>query len=265
MLQRLAHSADEAHKQHRLTGERLDEFDRLVRIIDAPARSSKHELPLYFSSKVTTPAEDRAALRRLIVSHRLLVDEIDHASVELREITKLPVSQIASAISQGEWLFEIFLSYAHDDGALAQELLATIEEPIHRRGFSLWTDRDLELGDAWEKAIRKRLETVDAAILLVSPTFLKARFIRNELLPTLRRRQAEGMKICPILTKRVDGSGVGSLQLTDFLPREGSLDRDYPSPEDRQAFYQEALLPELGLALEQLCDPKVAKSQHSYF
>src|SRR5947209_8334377 len=67
---------------------------------------------------------------------------------------------------------EVFISYAHEDELLRQQL-ETHLSPLQRQGLiSDWHDRQLLAGDEWAREIDQHLETASIILLLISPNFL---------------------------------------------------------------------------------------------
>jgi hypothetical protein len=94
----------------------------------------------------------------------------------------------------------VFISYSHKDSEIFDELL-TMLDPV-REGLQIWTDQMIEPGELWEQKIEEVLASVKAAILLVSPDYLKSEFIKNKELPQLRKAAKErGLKIAWISWK----------------------------------------------------------------
>ncbi|MDX2214758.1 MAG: toll/interleukin-1 receptor domain-containing protein [Oculatellaceae cyanobacterium bins.114] len=93
---------------------------------------------------------------------------------------------------------QIFICYAHLDKVFLDRLLmhlAPLEDEV-----SIWSDQRLEMGDRWDDEIKTTLQSVKAAILLVSPAFLASKYIKNSELPVLlHRTQQNGVKILPMI------------------------------------------------------------------
>lgn len=88
----------------------------------------------------------------------------------------------------------VFVSYSHTDAKAFEELM-TMLDPVSSM-LNIWQDRMIEPGAKWRDEIKQALDSAKAAILLVSPAFLKSDFIqRNELPPLLAAAQADGCKI----------------------------------------------------------------------
>nr|WP_298612109.1 TIR domain-containing protein [uncultured Thiothrix sp.] len=68
--------------------------------------------------------------------------------------------------------------------------------------FSIWDDRQIEVGANWLPAIETAIEQAKVALLLVSSDFLTSEFVKRQEIPRfLQRREAEGLQIVPIIIK----------------------------------------------------------------
>jgi uncharacterized protein YjbI with pentapeptide repeats len=83
-------------------------------------------------------------------------------------------------------LVRYFVSYAHEDEALAGDLLRRLCHCLGAAAdyrFSRWQDRDIILGADWHEAIQHAIRECDFGLLLVNSAFLASDYIRNEELP----------------------------------------------------------------------------------
>jgi hypothetical protein len=70
-----------------------------------------------------------------------------------------------------------FVSYAHDDDRLKQDLLKRLEVRLAiAKGyrFQSWDDRRLLVGEEWFAGIMEAIAKCDFGLLLLSPAFLPA-------------------------------------------------------------------------------------------
>lgn len=103
----------------------------------------------------------------------------------------------------------VFVSYAHVDnrGDRAEDrwldrILEHLEATRLACRTSLWSDEDIELGDNWHEKIQSALHAAKAAVLLVSPAFLRSRYIsRYELPLLLHKAKTEGITVIPIVIR----------------------------------------------------------------
>lgn len=80
----------------------------------------------------------------------------------------------------------IFVSWAHSDELAKTSLLNLVRprlEIARDYTFSWWEDSDLEIGSAWDRDIKSRLEGCDYGLQLISPNFFASRYIREFEIP----------------------------------------------------------------------------------
>ncbi|WHZ13625.1 MAG: hypothetical protein OJF52_000458 [Nitrospira sp.] len=113
---------------------------------------------------------------------------------------------------------KIFISYAHEDRDLKDELLAHLSG-VRRRGLiQPWDDDLIEVGSQWHNAIVKAMKTCHIALLLISRDFLKSDFIQSiELKHLLARKD---VSIIPVIVRPCawEEEAIGELQV---LPEQG--------------------------------------------
>jgi len=97
---------------------------------------------------------------------------------------------------------KVFFSYSHKDERYKDELLAHLS-PLIRRGFiDSWDDRKTSAGDEWEKEILQHFDQADVILCLLSANFIHSDYCFNvEVQRARKRREAEGIKVIPILLK----------------------------------------------------------------
>lgn len=85
---------------------------------------------------------------------------------------------------------DVFISYAHEDGAAARAMAAVLEG----EGFSVWWDRHLLPGARVDEAIRRQLDEAGAVLVLWSPSSVGARWVVDEAEQALQQD-----KLVPVL------------------------------------------------------------------
>lgn len=110
----------------------------------------------------------------------------------------------------------VFVSYAHKDRALLEDMLVYLKALEHDYGLSLiWDDSDIQEGEAWRRKIDAYLPVSPLAILFVSPYFAASDFIRKNELPTLLNRWERGeAQLLPVVAKycSLENLGLSHLQ-----------------------------------------------------
>ncbi|MEM9092529.1 MAG: toll/interleukin-1 receptor domain-containing protein [Cyanobacteria bacterium P01_F01_bin.53] len=104
---------------------------------------------------------------------------------------------------------QIFICYAHRDNESPdpeKRWLDRLREHLGpfeaQQDLDIWSDQEIEMGGTWDADIKATLQTAKAAVLLVSPSFLNSKYIRNSELPVLLQRAKEqGVVILPIILR----------------------------------------------------------------
>lgn len=116
---------------------------------------------------------------------------------------------------------KIFVSYSHQDEAWKDRVVTHLAVLASER-IELWEDRRIVAGADWEAEITRALATCDAALLLISADFLTSRFILGqEVPPLLQRRQAEGIRVVPVILSPCAWTRVPWLRAIQARPRDG--------------------------------------------
>jgi WD40 repeat protein len=96
------------------------------------------------------------------------------------------IATTGTAMASGKQAVRFFVSYAHADRHLFEALVKELKIQFAssaRYEFSLWTDREILVGEHWRESIEKALRACDCGLLLVSPAFLASSFIGQHELP----------------------------------------------------------------------------------
>lgn len=114
----------------------------------------------------------------------------------------------------------VFVSCCHADEAWKDQLVKHLR--VFDGALSIWDDRQIVLGQDWRAEIARALTTASAAVLLVSVDFLTSRFILDEEVPALlRRQQAEGLRIFPVIVGACAWDELPWLSALQVRPRDG--------------------------------------------
>ncbi|MCH9669954.1 MAG: toll/interleukin-1 receptor domain-containing protein [Gammaproteobacteria bacterium] len=79
---------------------------------------------------------------------------------------------------------DIFISYAREDRAVAQAMAAALDS----RGWSVWWDREIRSGEAFDRVIEEALSRARCVIVLWSSASISSRWVRAEAAEGLRRK-----------------------------------------------------------------------------
>ncbi len=91
--------------------------------------------------------------------------------------------------------FDVFLSYAHKDRAIANYAAAALAD----QGLAVWYDTQIEGGADWRHTIIKNLETSRCLVVLFSEATNRSRQVRKEIAVANRLN-------IPVIPVRLDGS-----------------------------------------------------------
>lgn len=116
---------------------------------------------------------------------------------------------------------DAFISYAHSDENLRQELEKHLAL-LRREGLiHLWHDREIEPGQSWASEIDRHLEGARLILLLVSSDFIASEYcFAKELMHAIERHRQGTATVVPVILRSCDWQSApfGALQA---LPRDG--------------------------------------------
>jgi hypothetical protein len=99
-------------------------------------------------------------------------------------------------------MIRVFISYAHADEALRQELGKHLVSLKHQGLVEIWHDREIGAGEEWVKAIDANLKSADVILLLVSSDFLASRYCYEvEFKEALRRHESGEAVVIPVILR----------------------------------------------------------------
>jgi len=124
------------------------------------------------------------------------------------------MSQNGAVSGRRQARISVFLSYAHRDERLREELSKHLS-PLRRSALiETWDDRKIRPGADLDSAIDDRLARADVVLLLISPDFINSDYCyRREMRLALRRHAKGDARIIPIILRPVDwvGTPIGRL------------------------------------------------------
>lgn len=102
----------------------------------------------------------------------------------------------------------LFLSYAHKDERLRNEL-ETHLKILNRRGLiSLWHDRQIDAGEDWKRKIDDNLESANIILLLVSADFIASAYCwEKEMKRALERHHKGEAVVIPVIIRDTNWEG----------------------------------------------------------
>jgi GTPase SAR1 family protein/predicted phosphodiesterase len=108
-----------------------------------------------------------------------------------------------------------FLSYAHSDEPLREELMKHLSLLQRQSVIQTWHDRNINAGDDWKQQIDDNLNTATVILLLISADFLASDYCYEiEMQRALARHNAGEARVIPVIVRPVDwhGAPFGILQ-----------------------------------------------------
>lgn len=117
----------------------------------------------------------------------------------------------------------MFLSYAHKDVDLKDELDVSLIALKRDERVSIWQDTDnIHGGDQWNEKIEEGLQNADIVLLLVSPDFIDSEYIWNKELPIIKQKYDLGKtKVIPIFLRDVFAKNMWFTDIQGYI----SLDK----------------------------------------
>jgi len=101
--------------------------------------------------------------------------------------------------------FDVFISYAHKDRKLRDELAVHLGNLRHQHVISDWFDGDIIPGTEWEQDILEHLRTAKIILLLISAHFMASPFCWDiELKEAIARHEAKQARVIPIVLRPTD-------------------------------------------------------------
>ena len=96
----------------------------------------------------------------------------------------------------------VFISYAHEDRALKEELDKYLKALKRSSKIDVWSDLEISPGAEWNKEISQELLTADLILLLISVDFNASDFIWDQELAVAMRRHDEGTaRVLPVILR----------------------------------------------------------------
>src|SRR6266487_3427300 len=121
----------------------------------------------------------------------------------------------------------MFLSYAHKDESLCDQLKAHLSLLQHQGLVSTWHDRRILPGADWAQEIDTYLETAPIVLLLVSASFFASNYcIGVEMKRALSRHEAGQARVIPILVRPCDWKSAPFVHL-QILPKNAKAITDW--------------------------------------
>ena len=122
----------------------------------------------------------------------------------------------------------IFISYSHKDVKWKDLILDQLRVLEYEGLFKVWDDNYISAGEEWLEAIEVALNEADAAILLVTTSFLQSKFIRTVEIPKLlQRKREQRIIVYPIIIKECPWEKIDWLSRLQVRPKDGKALASY--------------------------------------
>lgn len=175
-----------------------------------------NELEIKRMQEVWSPEKKIEIQKKIIEAiNRGLVTELKNQEhyrklqEELQEVKDSKIEQILETANKNESTkklkLKMFLSYAHKDSELKDELDVSLIALKRDERISIWQDKDnIHGGDVWNEKINEGLQNADIILLLISPNFLDSDYIWDNELPIAKKKYEQGQtKVIPIFLRDV--------------------------------------------------------------
>lgn len=99
----------------------------------------------------------------------------------------------------------LFISYAHEDEALKNELDKHLIMLKRSGKIEVWNDHKIIAGQEWDEQIKTELEKANIILLLISADFNNSEYIWNkELASALKRHDKGTARVIPIILRKCE-------------------------------------------------------------
>jgi len=140
---------------------------------------------------------------------------------------------------------KVFISYSHNDKVWKDQLLEPLRALERNGHFSVWVDDDIVAGDEFMDEIGEALDSSDAAVLLITNSFLNSEFIHGKELPRiLKKHKRDGMRVFPLIVRPCPWPDITWLAKMEVRPDEGrplARGDEYDIEQDLADFAREVL------------------------
>lgn len=158
---------------------------------------------------------DGRELRKELVFEQSVIISADQKTTMQPLVSAPTGSQIPSAVQPAlkdllneKKVIEVeppiaFISYAHKDKTYFDIFIDYLKA---QSGWTIWTDRNIEIGSDWFQRIRYSVNQTDIAVLLISADFISSAFIKEHEFEKFSELKAEKptFNYLPILLRDVD-------------------------------------------------------------
>ncbi len=100
---------------------------------------------------------------------------------------------------------EVFISYAHADAELRQELDNHLANLKYQGIIKTWNDHKISAGAVWEEEVNRQLDAAHVILLLISPRFMASNHSYDvQMKRAMERHETGEACVIPVILKPVD-------------------------------------------------------------
>jgi hypothetical protein len=132
---------------------------------------------------------------------------------------------------------KIFISYAHDDKSMMDQL-SNYLNIVKINHIDVWFDQKIRTGDDWSAEIQNAIATAHLTICLVSNSYLGSTFVQKREFPAIQTRQKEGMILFPIIIKDCLWKAIPWFKNIQVFPEDGTPLEDLSEKEQNKKFME---------------------------
>ena len=145
----------------------------------------------------------------------------------------------------------LFISYAHADEELKNELDKYLKTLKRSGKVESWNDRQLIAGQEWDNMIMSELNKANIILLLISVDFNASDFIWDKELASAMKRHEEGTAyVVPVILRKCEWSTLPYAKL-QALPPNAKPVTEYAN--------RDAAFTEIAIGVERLVDYIISK------
>ncbi len=115
----------------------------------------------------------------------------------------------------------VFVSYAHKDETLREELETQLKLLQHTGMLDAWNDRRIRPGENWENQIDDNLQRADVVLLLISADFMASDYCLKEMEIALQRQRSGSVAVVPIIVRHCNWRHL-PVSVNQALPKNGN-------------------------------------------
>ncbi|MEY4902546.1 MAG: hypothetical protein RLZZ292_361 [Bacteroidota bacterium] len=103
---------------------------------------------------------------------------------------------------------KVFISYAHKDGAIMDDLKAHLQTLRRAQIIDTWEDGKVEPGEEWNERILTEIRNADVVIMLMSAYFIDSDYIWEKEIKIALENRKRGKLLLPVYVKAFDFSNL---------------------------------------------------------